>query len=114
MKMFMLKAFLLASVMFLCVLAGMQLANDGMDKMRGYEDPEFKNAFTVNKAADGKEEAAILGTEVSSNNFEEKKEKLEQMETYNFFSNLGKNLANFVSAVVENTIEVITGKDKSD
>ncbi|WP_071460186.1 YqxA family protein [Bacillus massilinigeriensis] len=114
MKIFMLKAFLLASLMFICVLAGMQLANDGMDRMRGYEDPSMKNAFTVGEGPEGKVETEVLGTEVSSQDLKKKKEKLEQMESYNFFSDMGRRLGDAMTGAVGNLVEWITGKKSQD
>ena len=42
MKIFMLKAIMIAAVMFISVLFGMQQANNGINEMKGYEDPNLK------------------------------------------------------------------------
>ena len=42
MKIFMLKAIMIAAVMLISVLFGMQQANNGIHKMKGYEDPNLK------------------------------------------------------------------------
>ena len=42
MKLFMLKAIMIAAVMFISVLFGMQQANNGINEMKGYEDAQFK------------------------------------------------------------------------
>ncbi|MFJ7857674.1 YqxA family protein [Peribacillus sp. NPDC097206] len=85
-------------ILFLGVLIGMQQANDGMKKMKGYEDPALNSAFTINQSEQGEMEADILGQKVTSHNIETKKEKLEEMKAYNFFSSLGKSLGETVSA----------------
>lgn len=110
MKMFMFKSFILASLMFISVLFGMQQANEGIHKMKGYEDPEFKNALSIKETEKGVFETAILGNDVSSHDLEQKRKKLEEMKAFNLFSSLGKSLANGVSAFMEKTIELITGK----
>lgn len=108
--MFMLKSLMLASLMFISVLFGMQQANEGIHKMKGYHDPEFKSAFTVKETEDGSIKSAILGNDISSHDLEQKRKKLEEMKAFNFFSSLGKNLADGVSVVMEKTLELITGK----
>ena len=77
-------------VLFLGVLIGMQQANDGMKKMKGYEDPAFNSAFHINQSEQGEMEADILGEKVTSHDIETKKEKLEEMKAFNFFSSLGR------------------------
>lgn len=108
--MFMLKSFMLASLMFLSVLFGMQQANEGIHKMKGYDDPQFKSAFQIKEEKDGTYQSAILGNDVSSHDLEQKRKKLEEMKAYNFFSSLGKNLADGISLVIEKTVDLLTGK----
>ena len=45
MRMFMVKAYMSAAIMLISVLVGMQLANDGIHKLKGYDDANFQNAF---------------------------------------------------------------------
>jgi hypothetical protein len=110
MKMFLLKSLMLASLMFISVLFGMQQANEGIHKMKGYDDPEFKSAFSIKETEDGSIKSAILGNDVSSHDLEQKRKKLEEMKAFNFFSSLGKKLADGISVVMEKTLELITGK----
>lgn len=105
MKMFMLKSFFIAALMFLSVLFGMQQANDGIHRMKGFEDSNFKGAFTVEEDTGGELQVSVLG---NSHDLEEKKEQLESMKAYNFFSSLGKGLADTISSLTEKTIEFIT------
>lgn len=104
--MFMLKSIVLASLMFVSVLFGMQQANDGLHKMKGYDDPGFKSAFKVKEDGDGNFKSSILGSDVSSHDLEQKRKKLEKMKAYNFFSSLGKNLAEGISNAVEKAINL--------
>ncbi|EIJ78937.1 hypothetical protein PB1_15304 [Bacillus methanolicus PB1] len=110
MKLFMLKSFLIASAMFLCVLFGMQQANEGIHKMKGYDDRGFNNAFTVKPRENGELEASILGNDITSHDLEKKKEQLEEMKAYNFFSSIGKQIAEWFTNVVNNIIKFITEK----
>ena len=106
MKMFMLKSLCLAALMFISVLVGMQLANDGIHKMKGYDDPNFGNAVTLNET-DSNLSATFLGNDVSSHDLEEKKKKLEKMNAYNFFSSMGKKMSEGISAASEKIVDSI-------
>ncbi|WP_077214033.1 YqxA family protein [Bacillus dakarensis] len=108
MKMFFLKFILLASCLFVSVLFGMQLAQDGIHRMKGYEDANFKEVLQVNEENDGEIEVSVLGNEVSSHDLNKKKEKLEEMKAYNFFSNIGKKFAETMSALTEKTLQLLT------
>ena len=110
MKMFMLKSVMLASLMFISVLFGMQQANEGIHKMKGYDDPEFKSAFKIKEEEDGSIKSAILGNDVSSHDLEQKRKKLEEMKAFNFFSSLGKSIAEGISLIMEKTVNLISGK----
>ncbi|GMB07568.1 uncharacterized protein DUF3679 [Thermolongibacillus altinsuensis] len=90
--------FLLTLVIFLFgVLLGMQQANEGMMKMKGYKDPDFQEVFHISK-----EETVLFGQSI-----EEKKEQLQRMETLNIFSEFGKKLAFFVHSVVQQMFSLL-------
>jgi hypothetical protein len=108
MKWFMLKTILFTSIMFLAVLFGMQQANEGITKMKGYSDENFKGAFTFHENETGDLQASILGKDVSSHDLRQKKEKLEEMKAYNFFSTMGKKLSNGISTMTETLLQAIT------
>ncbi|WP_307192116.1 MULTISPECIES: YqxA family protein [Mesobacillus] len=108
--MFMLKSLMLASLLFISVLFGMQQANEGIQKMKGYEDPKFKSAFSIKETESGTLETAILGRDISSHDLEQKQKQLEKMKAFNLFSSMGKKLANGISSVMEKAVELITGK----
>ena len=110
MKMFMLKSFFLAALMFVSVLFGMQFANDGIHRMKGYDDPDIGTAFTLNENEGGKLQGTFLGQDVSSHDLEKKKEQLEKMKAYNLFSSVGKKLADGISTATDGTIEFIVEK----
>lgn len=107
MKMFLLKFFLVVALMFVSVLFGMQQANVGIHRMKGFEDSNFKEALNINET-DGQVEVSLLGNDIRSHDLEEKKQKLEQMKAYNFFSDVGKKFAGAVSTVTEKIIGVMT------
>ncbi|WP_175639798.1 YqxA family protein [Metabacillus schmidteae] len=105
---FMFKSFILCSVLLFGVLIGMQQANQGMIKMKGYNDPDFQGAFQIDSDQTGDIEASILGNEVTSQDLQKKQEQLEQIEAFNIFSQLGKQLANIVSNGVSSLLKMIT------
>ncbi|TKC19971.1 YqxA family protein [Robertmurraya kyonggiensis] len=108
MKKFFLKSIFVAALMFVSVLFGMQQANEGIYRMKGFEDADFKKALNVNQNEGGQMEVSVLGNDINSHNLAEKKEKLEEMKAYNFFSSIGKSLADGISAITKKSIELIT------
>lgn len=108
MKMFMVKSFLFVACMFLCVLIGMQQANEGIHRMKGYDDPNIGSAFTLHEGEQGKLHASILGKDVSSHDLEKKKEKLEEMNAYNFFSSIGKKVSDGFTSATNGIIDLMT------
>lgn len=64
MKIFMLKALFLAALMFVSVLFGMQQANEGIHRMKGFHDEDFKSALTLNETNEGEVQASVLGNDV--------------------------------------------------
>lgn len=107
MKMFMLKSFVIASIMFISVLTGMELANNGIHKMKGYDDPNFQNAVSINET--GPElNATFLGKDITSHDIEAKKKKLEEISAYNFFSSMGKKMSEGLTTASEKLIELVT------
>ena len=109
MKMFMLKSVFLACLMFISVLFGMQQANEGIVRMKGYGHEQFQSPITINEKEEGELEASILGNPISSHDIEKKKEKLEEMKAFNFFSSIGKILAAFISNITDMIIKFIAG-----
>ncbi|MDQ0224808.1 YqxA family protein [Metabacillus niabensis] len=103
---FMLKCFVLCTILLFGVLIGMQQANQGIIKMKGYQDPDLQSAFQVENET-GDVQASILGNNVTSQDLQEKQEQLEQIEAFNFFSQIGKQFATLVSNGVSSLLESI-------
>jgi hypothetical protein len=108
MKRFMLKSFLLASIMFICVLFGMQQANEGIYRMKGYDDTNLGKAFTFTEGEEGKLQAHFLGKDVTSHDIQKKKQELEKMNSFNFFSSSGKKIADGISNAADKTLHFFT------
>ncbi|MFD1736630.1 YqxA family protein [Bacillus salitolerans] len=105
---FMLKSFLLISVLFILVLFGMQHANDGIRNMKGYNDPNFEGAFQITEAESGDLEAAVLGERVTSHDIQEKHQKLQEMEAFNIFSKIGAKFSEGIAFFFQKILEFIT------
>ena len=90
-------------------MIGMQKANQGMQNMKGYEDRSFQSPVQLHEAEAGHLEATVFGNEINMHDFAEKKKKLEELEAYNFFSSLGKGLADTVTAITQTLIDFISG-----
>lgn len=104
---FFLKCIVLVFLLFVGVMIGMEKANEGMRSMKGYEDTSLPQPVYWEKGDDGNIEAALLGNEVKSmETLEEKKQKLEKMESFNFFSSLGKALGNIVTNVTKKLVDL--------
>lgn len=108
MKMFFLKFVFVAALMFVSVLFGMQQANEGIHRMKGFQDNDFRKALNIEENEGGQVEVSVLGNDISSHDIEEKKAKLEQMKAFNFFSSIGKKLAEGISSITKNTIDFFT------
>jgi homoserine kinase len=85
----------------------MQQANQGMIKMKGYNDPDLQSAFQVEKEHTGNVEASILGNKVTSQDLQKKQEQLEQIEAFNFFSQIGKQFASIISSGVSELLNTV-------
>jgi len=106
-KMFMAKSLAIIALMFISVLTGMELANNGIHKIKGYDDPNFQSAVAI-KESEQNLNATFLGNEISSHDLEAKKKKLEEMSAYNFFSSMGKKLSDGLTGASEKLIKKVT------
>ncbi len=104
----MMKCMLIVLILFFGVLFGMQKANEGMKKMKGYDDPSLYSAFTVDEGKSGVE-ASVLGQKVTSHDLEKKKKQLEDMEAFNLFSSIGKKMSDGISGVFQSLINLLSG-----
>ncbi|HWO77705.1 MAG TPA: YqxA family protein [Bacillus sp. (in: firmicutes)] len=109
MKRFILKVITLTFILFFGVLIGMQYANEGMVKMRGYQDPSFQEPVSIEEAASGEVEASFLGNNLSSHDLEAKQKQLEEVKTFNLFSQIGKSLAQFITGFIQGILSVLGG-----
>ncbi|MDQ0231578.1 YqxA family protein [Metabacillus malikii] len=105
---FMFKCLVLCSVLLFGVLIGMQQANQGIIKMKGYHDPDLKSAFQVDGEHGGDLQASILGNEVTSQDLQAKQAQLEQIEAFNIFTQIGKQFASLISGVVTVILDTIS------
>ncbi|MBS4173595.1 YqxA family protein [Bacillus sp. FJAT-49736] len=105
---FLIKCSLILALLFIGVLIGMEKANEGMVKMKGYKDSSLQAPFNINEDIDGKKEASVLGKNVTSHNLDKKKEHLENIKTYNLFSSLGKAITSFITSLTENIINLFS------
>ncbi|MDT2045405.1 hypothetical protein CHN50_07055 [Priestia aryabhattai] len=101
---FMMKSLLLSVVLLFGVLLGMQTAQQGLIKMKGYDDPSIEQVFTVSKTGEGEVEADVMGNKRVVD-LEEKQKLLEERKAFNFFSSIGKSLANSIQAVIQKAVE---------
>jgi hypothetical protein len=106
MKMFMLKSFCLAALLLIAVLTGIQLANNGIQKMKGYDDPNLETAVSFQEKGNNVR-ASFLGNEISSHDIESKKKKLEEISAFNFFSSMGRKMSDGITGASEKLIQLI-------
>ncbi|NRD75895.1 DUF3679 domain-containing protein [Bacillus sp. BRMEA1] len=107
MKMFIFKSFCLFSLLFIAVLTGMQMANNGIQKMKGYEDPQKNNVISL-QGEDQNQHAAILENDLSSHDMNAKKKKLEELSAVNFFSSIGRKMSDGLTNASAKMIDQIT------
>jgi hypothetical protein len=107
MKMFMLKSFGLAAILLIAVLTGIQLANNGIQKMKGYDDPDLETVVSIQGKGNNLR-ASFLGKDISSHDIEAKKKKLEEISAFNFFSSMGRKMSDGISGASETIIHLIT------
>lgn len=104
----MMKCFLLVTVLFFGILLGMQQANNGMKEMKGYDDPSFDTVVEVKEDHAGNIEASVLGQKVTNKNIEEKRQRLEKIESFNVFSAIGEKLSAGISFLFVKMIELFS------
>jgi hypothetical protein len=85
----------------------MQEANEGLLQMKGFDDKTFGGAFHIKKTDAGEVEAAVLGQEITAHDIEEKQKKLEEMKAFHFITNIGNRLADMLSIMFQQLINLI-------
>ncbi|PKR85127.1 YqxA family protein [Heyndrickxia camelliae] len=105
---FFIKCSLLIALLFIGVLIGMEKANQGMVKMKGYDDPSLQSPVQTQEKNNGKIDTVVMGKNITSHNLEKKKEHLQDIKAFNFFSSIGKVLTNIISSVTEKIIDFVS------
>lgn len=104
MKIFMIKSLCIAALMFISVLAGMQIANDGIHKIMGKNDSNSEHQRSIQNGNNHMQES-VSDQESSSHDLLSKQQKLEKMNSFNLFSSMGKKLSEGISNTSEKIIE---------
>lgn len=107
MKKFTLKVVAIIFVLFFGVLIGMQYANEGLVKMRGFSDPKFEQPVSVTEASTGEVEASFMGNNLSTHDLEAKQQRLEEVKSYNIFSTIGRGLAQFITGIIKGVLSLL-------
>ncbi|WP_409270721.1 DUF3679 domain-containing protein [Neobacillus sp. SCS-31] len=105
MKLFTVKALGLAAIMFALVLGGMQAANGGINRIKGYGDSGFKEPVSLE--TDGREEVkvSIMGGDAATISLDKRGQGSEESKGFNLFSSMGKALTSVLSGVVKGILE---------
>lgn len=103
MKMFILKSFCLLTLMFLFTLVGMSAANNGMNSMKGISHSERQSDSVQIQDLNHS-----INNDHLSHNIAAKQQKLEKMNSFNFFSYMGKELSEGISQSLGNLIKIVT------
>ncbi|MFD1705464.1 YqxA family protein [Siminovitchia sediminis] len=100
------KCLIVVLVLFIGVFIGMEKAHQGMQNMKGYEEPSLPSPVSIHEGEDGQIEAEVLGSEIQhADQLSKKKEDLEKIGTFNIFSSMGKALASFVREATDALIQ---------
>lgn len=94
---------------FLITLAGIQVANSGLKRMKGYNDPTYEQIAHITGTNYGNIEKTIIGNAFS---VEEKQKQLEELKSFNMFESVGKGLASLVQNVTRSITYTIVDKIK--
>jgi hypothetical protein len=101
MKRFMLTGLCLLALMYFSVSAGMKMADNGIDGMRGNIGEKWQTA-TVSEAS-----ARNVPSGDSSHNLIAKQQILEKMNAFNLFSYMGKKLSDGITAISNTMIHAV-------
>ncbi|MEH6888281.1 DUF3679 domain-containing protein [Bacillus sp. JJ864] len=94
---------------FLITLAGIQVANSGLKRMKGYNDPTYEQIAHITGTNYGGIEKGIIGNEFS---IEDKQKQLEELKSFNMFESMGKGLTYLVKNVICSITYTIVDKIK--
>ena len=106
---FLLKCFFTTTILFLGVLIGIQVASNSLVKMTG---DQHYSTETITKKVDGIKAQSVSPeaneNKITSHDLEKKQEKLEKIETFNLFSQMGAKLSDGLAFVFSKMISKIT------
>lgn len=105
MTQFLLKCFFITTVLFSGVLIGIQVASNNMVNMTG--DESFSTA-QLTKSEENVYTEIIQENKISSHDLEAKQKKLEQIESFNLFSQMGVMLSEVLDQLFSNILSKIT------
>ncbi|MCP8967183.1 YqxA family protein [Ectobacillus ponti] len=106
---FFVRCLVVMAVLLVSVLCGMQLANDGLKRMKGYNDPTFEQVAHITGTEDGNVEATLLGHTVT---IEEKQRRLEELRSFNAVAKTGDFLALGVQKAARFSTDIVISKIK--
>lgn len=109
MEQFTRKCILLVISLFLITLAGMQVANSGLKRMKGYNNPTYEQIAHITGTDHRDVETTILGETFS---IEEKQKQLEELKSFNMLESMGRGLTSLVQNVVRSITYTIVDKIK--
>lgn len=95
MKGFILKSFILISIMFLSVLSGVQIANSGIHNMKGTQASNITSLLYLKESKHLT--TTVLKKDNLSHDLKAKKERLEKINAFNLFSSVGKTMSDSLS-----------------
>jgi hypothetical protein len=107
---FLLKCFFTTTVLFLGVLIGIQVASNSMVKMTGESKYSTANIVKTEETVQGQAVYTKVEEEkeLTSHDLEGKQAKLEQIETFNLFSQMGAKLSEGLNIVFSKMLTKIT------
>ncbi|MGF9963227.1 YqxA family protein [Bacillus rhizoplanae] len=103
------KCILLVISLFLITLAGMQVANSGLKRMKGYNNPTYEQIAHITGTDHGDVETTIIGETFS---IKKKQKQLEELKSFNMLESMGRGLTSLVQNVVRSITYTIVDKMK--
>jgi hypothetical protein len=103
MKMFILKSFCLVTFLFLSTLAGIKVANHGMNEMKGHHQSIFQSTISLSI----QDLNTSIGDDRSGHDLRAKRQKLERMNSFNLFSFFAGEISDGISQTSRNLIKLV-------
>ena len=87
----------------------MQVANKGLKRMKGYNNPTYEQIAHITGTNYGDREKAIFGNALS---VAEKQKQLEELKSFNMFESMGRGLTSLVQHVIRSITYTVVDKVK--